>query len=122
MPYTNNWQEKGLYRKFTGTISGIEILEANLKLHVDPRFNNIEYVLNDFTEVGDLRVETKHTSAYAASDKVISDRMHGLKIALVVTTELQIELANAYREQMKDSNFKCEVFTSLDDAYKWVTS
>ena len=120
MPYTNNWEEKGLYRKFTGTISGIEILEANLKLHLDPRFNNIEYVLNDFTEVSDLRVETKHTSAYAASDKVISDRMIGLKIALVVVTELQINLANAYRDQMKDSNFKCEVFTSLDDAYKWV--
>jgi len=75
MPYTNNWEEKGLYRKFTGTINGIERLEANLKLHVDSRFNSIKYVLNDFTEVSDLRVETKHTNAYAASDRVISDRM-----------------------------------------------
>ena len=121
MPYTNNWEENGLYRKFTGTINGIEILEANLKLHQDRRFNSIKYVLNDFTEVTDLRIETKHTNAYAASDRVISDRMLGLKIAIVVTTELQINLANAYLEEMKDSNFKCEIFTSLDDAYKWVT-
>jgi len=121
MPYTNNREENGLYRKFTGTIHGIEILEANLKLHVDSRFNNIKYVLNDFTEATELRVEPKHTNAYAASDKVISDRMLGLKIAIVVTTELQTKLANAYREEMKGSNFKCEIFTHLDDAYKWVT-
>jgi len=121
MPYTNNWEENGLYRKFTGTINGIEILEANLKLHIDSRFNNIKYVLNDFTEVSDLRIETKHTNAYAASDKVISDRMLGLKIAIVVISELQINLANAYQEEMKNSNFKCEIFASLDDAYKWVT-
>ena len=122
MPYTNNWEEKGLYRKFTGTINGVEILEANLKLHVDARFNKIKYVINDFTEVSDLRVETKHTNAYAASDKVISDRMRGLKIAIVVTTELQITLAKAYLEQMKDSNFRCEIFTNLDDAYKWAAA
>ena len=73
MSHTNTWNENGLFRKFTGEISPEEILKSNFDMHVDPRFENIKYVINDFTDVTDLVINTNHTKLYASTDDIISD-------------------------------------------------
>jgi len=120
MSHTNTWEPGGLYRKFAGTISGIEILESNFEIHIDPNFERINYVINDFTEVTDHSVETFHTKTYASTDEIISNTKGKLKIALVVDQAPLIALANSYRKQMIDNRFECEIFKSLDDARRWV--
>ena len=85
MPYTNTWELEGLYRKFVDEINGDEILESNYKLHEDPNFQAIKYIINDFIEVTGHSIVTAHTKAYATSDNIISNTKGKLKIALVVT-------------------------------------
>lgn len=120
MPHTNTWEPGGLYRKFTGTISGEEILESNFELHIDPNFQTIKYIINDFTEVTGHSIETAHTRAYATSDDIISNTKGKLKIALVVIQPSLLVLANSYREEMRGKLFECEIFQSSEDARKWV--
>lgn len=122
MPYTNIWETDGLYRKFTGTVSGVEILESNFELHTDPHFQDIQYIINDFTAVTDHSIESGHTKVYAETDNIISDTKGKLKIALVVTQNDLIALANAYRKQMKGKLFECEIFQTVEDAREWVSS
>lgn len=121
MPHTNTWKPGGLYRKFTGEITGAEILEANFALYDDPKFQNIKYVINDFTEITDHSVETSHTEVYAKTDDLISDTKGELKVALVVNQAAHISLANNYRELMKDTSFECEIFQTVEDARNWVS-
>jgi len=121
MSYTNTWETDGLYRNFTGTIAGDEILKANFELHEDPGFQYIKYIINDFTEVKDHAIEAFHTKAYALTDEIISNTKGNLKIALVVTQEPYIALANSYREQMIGNRFECEIFRSVKDARIWVS-
>ena len=121
MPHTNTWESDGLYRKFTGEISGVEILESNFELHNDPNFANIKYVINDFLEVTGHSIETAHTEVYAKTDELISDTKGELKIALVIIQASLISLANNYRELMKDTSFECEIFQTTEDARKWVS-
>ena len=120
MPHTITWESEGLYRKFIGEISGDEILESNFELHIDPNFQNIKYIINDFMEVTGHSVEVVHTKAYALTDDIISNTKGRLKIALVVTQDPLIALANSYREQMIGKLFECEIFHSIEDARKWV--
>ena len=61
MSHTNIWEPGGLYRKFSGVLSGLEILESNFEIHTDPNFGHIDYVINDFTEVTEHSVESFHT-------------------------------------------------------------
>lgn len=122
MPYTNTWESEGLYRKFVGKISGVEILESNFELHENPNFQAIKYIINDFMEVTGHSIETVHTKAYATSDDVISNTKGKLKIALVVTQTSLVALANNYREQMRGKLFECEIFQSIADARKWGSS
>ena len=121
MPHENTWETEGLYRVFTGEVSGDEILESNFELHVHPDFQKIKYVINDFTAVTSQTIAAVHTKAYAKTDDIISNTKGSLKIALIVINEPLISLANSYREQMIGSSFECEIFQSIDDARNWVS-
>jgi len=120
MSYINTWESEGLYRKFVGEISGDEILESNYELQADPNFQEIKYIINDFTEVTGHSIETAHTKAYATSDDIISNTKGKLKIALVVIQPSLMALANSYLEEMRGKLFECEMFQSIEDARKWV--
>lgn len=122
MPYTNTWESDGLYRKFTGVVSGEEILESNFELHEHSNFQKINYIINDFTEMSGHTIEIAHTKAYAVSDDVISDSKGRLKIALIAIQEEHIALANIYCEQMEDKRFECGIFKRIEDARKWVSN
>ena len=122
MPHTNTWEPDGLYRKFSGEISGDEILESNFELHTHPRFQDIKYIINDFTEITGHTIDPSYTRAYAISDDVISTMKGRLKIALVAIQDEHVKLAGNYREQMKGKAFECEIFKRINDARKWVSN
>lgn len=122
MPHTNHWKIPGLHRQFTDIVNSDEILESNLELHQDPRFDDITYIINDFTLIADIKVAEGHTRAFATVDKNVSHRKPQLKIAIVVNQPPHVALAKAYRQQMLDSHFECEIFPTLDDAETWVKS
>lgn len=119
MAHTLTWQQNGLLRDFSGQISPEEILKSNFDLHVDPRFEEIKYVINDFTKVTDLSVNKDHTKIYASTDDVISDSKGKLKIAIIAVEDGHIALAKNYRAEMKNKNFVCEIFNNAEEAQAW---
>jgi len=121
MPHTNSWESEGLYRQFTGEISGEEILASNFELQAHPEFQKINYIINDFTEVTGHSIDMNHTKIYATTDDIISRSKGNLKIAIVVIQESLIDLALNYRELMKGMLFECEIFQSIEDARDWVS-
>lgn len=120
MPHSNTWQDHGLIRSFTGTVDGEEILESNFELHTNPKFNNADYVINDFSLVTDISINETHARAFSSVDKNLSHRKPTLKIALVVIHQEQRVLAEHYRQLMMDSSFQCEIFDTLVEAQAWV--
>jgi len=122
MPHSYTWEPEGLHRKFTGTISGDEILASNFELQIDPNFKTIDYIINDFTAVTGHSIKTAHTNTYASTDEIASNNKGNLKVAIVVTDGPLVALANNYREQMIDNKFECSVFETIDEARKWVST
>ena len=120
MSYLNSWEPKGLHRKFTGHVNGDDILKLNLELHVDPKFQSIKYIINDFTEMEDHSIEIAHVDVYAQTDEIISYTKGKLKISLVVIQPDHVELAQYYCDQMEGKLFECKIFKSVKGARKWV--
>jgi len=120
MPHTYTWEPGGLYRQFTATISGDEILESNFELQVHPDFKKIDYIINDFTAVTGHSIKSAHTNTYASTDEIASSNKGDLKVAIVVVQGPLVALANNYREQMIDNKFECDVFQTVEDAREWV--
>ena len=121
MPYTITSEPKGFYRKFSGEICGMEILNSNFELQLDPKFKKANYVINDFTEIDSHTVENAHTRSYAETDDIISKSKGNFKIAIVVNSNSLIKLANDYRDKLKNQFFECELFKCVDDARIWTS-
>lgn len=121
MPHTLTWETNGLYRKFTGDIDTFEVLNSNFQIHEQPQFKDIKYIINDFTEVTSISIEISHTEVFAKTDEIIANTKGNLKIALFVTQEAHLPLAQSYREEMKENRFKCEIFASIKEAREWVS-
>lgn len=121
MAYTNSWEPNGLYRKFVGEVHGDEILESNLELQTHPNFSDIQYIINDFSEITGHSIAIHHTSAYAKVDDIVSVTKGQLKIAIIVTQDSMISLANSYREQLKNELFDCEIFDTVTSARNWIS-
>lgn len=122
MSYRNKWGEGGLYRKFTNNISGEEILAANLNIHGDPRFCDINYVINDFTHVVDFEITASGISKIVTIDNVASLTNPRLKIAIVATLDSLLNWINLYCERMHNQPYECKIFHNLDEAYTWVSA
>ena len=120
MPHINTWEKKGVLRKFTGNIQAEEILSSNFALHEHPGFAKIAYIINDFTEITGVSLDTSHTKIYASTDDIISETKGKFNIAIVVNQDALADLANSYRNEMKNRYFKCEIFKTVEDARKWV--
>ena len=119
MPHKNTWKANSLLRKFSAEVNGEEILKSNFDLHVDPRFREIKYIINDFTGTKTLLIDTTHTRRYASTDNIISEVKGDFKIAIVINKDDHIVLANAYQQEMKNNFFKCEIFKTVDEAQTW---
>lgn len=121
MPHDNHWEDDNLYRKFSGEITGEEILESNFELHSHPNFKSIKYIINDFTDVTGHSVEIIHTNVYANVDNIIANSKGKLKIALIVPVDsIMMEVAENYRKLMIGSVFTCEIFSTVEEANHWI--
>ena len=119
MAHHYHWEEKGLLRTYNNKISGDEIFDSNLKLHGDIRFDDIDYVINDFTAVTDFEFNEEDIAKIAIVDNVASKSKPVLKIAIVATLEPLLDWINKYLSVMQDSPYQCQIFTNIDDAYEW---
>jgi len=121
LPYHNNWKDNGLYRKFTGEITGGEILESNLSIHGDPRFDGINYVLNDFISIVEFDVNNTDINIISTIDNVAALSKQKLKIAIVATNTDLLKWVNVYLNMMQDSPYETAVFSTCSDALNWAS-
>ena len=119
MPHSFDWNSRRLIREFSGEISPQEILKSNFELQNHPLFEDIDYIVNDFTQVTALVINEDHAKIYASTDDIISDTKGPLKIAIVAIEDAHITLAESYKKDMQNKHFQCEIFPTTEDAIKW---
>lgn len=122
MAHTISWNTEGIIRIFSGEISSGEILQSNIKIYNQPKFEKVKYIINDFSEVTSLNVDTTVTKIYASTDDIIARTKGKFLIAIIATHDEHITLAKSYQKEMKNNLFKCELFKNFEDAQKWVTA
>ncbi len=122
MPYINDWSHSGLHRTFFGCVTGEEILQANLILQKDQRFILANYVINDFSQVTEYSISLSDAEILAKADGVIADVKGPLNIAIIVASEKQRLLAQAYLDLMDGSVYSCRIFDNISDSYEWLES
>ena len=119
MANSTQWEEQGLQRQFTGIISGDEILRSNLSLQGNEKFDQLRFIVNDFTDVTTFELTDRDIAAIASIDNVASKTNANIRIAIIVKMESLREWANLYIEKMQGSTYKCKIFDDVESASLW---
>lgn len=120
MPHTNLWEDRGVIRHFTGCVTGEEIINSNLKMHGDARFDDLAYIINDLIDVEECVITEDELVMLSVTDAVAEHSNKFLKIAIVATNMSIIDLANSYCEFMTDNTYATQVFNDMNDAFDWI--
>ena len=122
MAYEITWEERGVYCKFSGTVSGDDVKHCNNDIYGDERFDNIKYQIFDMLDVAKLSIEAIDARIAAACDCSAAVTNPNVKCALVATDEKAHTLSRAYQIGVLTSPWEGRSFTTIKDAYDWLSS
>ncbi len=118
MAYQNVWEKRGIYRKYQGFITGLDLLNAVREVEGDARFDQIRYVINDFSEVTEQAISQQDLEEVAALDYAAAFSNPNIRLAVVATDPSITEMASLYSE-FSDSPYPTEIFSEIESARAW---
>lgn len=122
MPYEAIWEDKGIYWKYQGILTGDDLLQSNMNIYGDSRFDNLRYQLVDMLDVESFDVETEAMEAVTAMDEAASQTNPSLIIAVVSAHIQAKQLVELYETTTGGAPWETEMFESVEEARVWITS
>lgn len=120
MPYTIQWEEKGVYIKSSGIITSKDNVQLNGELYGKKNFDTIEYQISDLLDADLSILNEKDISVISQLDFSASVWNKNLKVAHVTKNSELIRLIKLYENKMGKSGWKFMIFNTVEDARKWV--
>lgn len=122
MPHKLIWERTGVFRIYSGVVTGEELEQANKEFFDDPRSHHTRYQLVDLRPIEEVRLSTAENQRTAALDAGGSRYLRNLKIAHVVTRPDIVELIREYEEVLKllHSNWQARRFATIEEARAWI--
>ena len=120
MPYELIWEEAGVYKRFWGDVSGLEIAKSVEQVSAHPRFDEIRYILNDFLDadvVDSLDAET--------SDRMMAQRIGAtftnprFRVLIVSRNPRLVAIADLTKPPTPPDSNKAKGFATVIEAREW---
>lgn len=125
MPYELVFESTStLWCRFSGHIDFCDTSKATNEFYGDPRSDQVNAVLWDFSEIASFSVSADEVSEMAASDEVASSYMRRLKSAFITRDPALATLTRHYIQEMVSfgSPWENRLFETVDDARRWAVS
>ena len=118
MPHTLDWEKRGAYWKYSGDVSGEEVMSACASIYGDPRFDSLDYKIVDFLGVNSLEMNEAQLLKIAFQDKAAELTNPRIQSAIVMT--VGVELGEKFASYFGDSAWDVEVFSDIESARQWI--
>lgn len=119
MPHKLTWETKGVYWKYSGKVTGAEIIETSSTIYGDPRFDELRYKLVDFLDVESINMNKDEILQIACLHKAAGLSNPRIKNAIVIVSKTN-ELANQFVAFFNDSPWDIQIFEDIDKANAWI--
>lgn len=115
MPYTINWSDDHTIVVFTGLVTFQELREIGATHYGDSRFDDLRYVIVDFSQADLAQITLDEPIILASLDSVAVAYNARLKLALVIADEYQRSLCEKYIKDSIDfhSSWSHRIFSTL---------
>ena len=119
MSYTITWEEAGVIWRYEGQLNGEELIQSNLDIYGDSRFDSLRYQIVDLQGVTDFAVKPQHMRKLAFLDRAAAQSNSHIRVAVVTNSDLGIEITQQYVKNTNESHWKTRVFDSYEEAINW---
>jgi len=119
MAFENNWEEKGVYKVFSGHVDGRQILDSVIEIEEDKRFDRVRYVINDFLSIKSANATEKEIAVVAAIDRAAALTNPAIRIAIVTDSDEIRKAAHTYASLTQDCPYETGIFESVEAARSW---
>ena len=122
MPYELIWEDRGVVARYWGVASDHDLQQANRDIVNSLRFADIDYTLDDYTNVTRIDFSSHVVRRSADLDLQASKRNPSLRVAIVGEDKLLLGLANMYRLTLDSQGGPWEQghFAAMDEARAWL--
>jgi hypothetical protein len=119
MPYSLTWEPAGVYKKFTGEVTGAELLQSVLEVSSDARFGSSQYEVSDYLDADNTDFSQDALNEVRAVR--IGSFMNNprIKVAIVThDTEIQQRIYSTIAARL--TLHQTKVFNAVADANTWL--
>ena len=122
MPYELIWEGRGVLFRFRDVVTDDELVQCNLDVYADPKFESIEYELAVFPDSMVFEASVATVRRVAEMDVKASERNPKIVVAIVATQRAIRGLANLYRLQTEATGglWKTAHFKTEEEARRWL--
>jgi len=118
MAHILEWETKGVYWKYSGIVSGKEIVESSTAIYGDPRFDTLKYKLVDFLDVETIKMDNDEVALIAHQHRAAEKSNPRIKNAIVIKSNS--DLTDRFVAFFSKSSWQVQVFQNLDEANTWL--
>ncbi len=107
-----------------GTFCDKDNYDATVELYSLPQFENLKYIIWDFSDVSKMNMTEKETNVASMGDKFATSKLLHTKVALITKDKQTQELCNQYIAQCQNRNigWKFKVSDSIESIRSWTDS
>jgi hypothetical protein len=119
MPYSLIWEPDGVYKKFSGVVTGAELLQSVEEVALDLRFVRSHYEVSDYLDA--VRTDFSQDALNEVRAVRIGSFMNNprIKVAIVThDTEIQQRIYSTIAARL--TLHQTKVFNAIADANTWL--
>jgi hypothetical protein len=113
------WKPRGVIKRFFGLLTDHDMLQSVLDTESDRRFDDLRYVINDFTGITGSSVTMPTIEDISVADSGAARSNPGIRIA-VVTSDPGIEALTNHYANSPLNTYETRIFPSLEAAQDWL--
>lgn len=122
MAYELVWEPEGVVRQFSGSISAREFIRSVERVQGDPRFDDMRYVINDFSAATAQMLTEEVFTELAVLHYGAHTSNPNCRVVFVTTDMALVALIRKVLLNGPVVSYQTEVFTTLVEARDWLAS
>lgn len=119
MSYQIVWEPRGVVKRFVGYLTDHDMLQSVLDTESDSRFDDLRYVINDFSDITGSCVDTTIVEDISIADKGASRSNPSIHIAVITRAPEVRHLAECYANSPLNA-YETRIFATEAEARSWL--
>jgi hypothetical protein len=116
-----HWEPRGVVKRFSGHVTGGDLLAPVIGIESDVRFEQLRYVINDLLDVQSFVVTRADVEDIAAQDIGAAATNSKIKVAIVAVGPEVIDLVEQY-VKAADGAYPTATFSTMEEAREWAST